>query len=142
MVAYPFVPKSTARLARGQFWSIPLADGRFGAGCVVGSHISHGARSTRAFLAGVVEWVGVQAPTPRDLSGRRITRHGFAHIKTITTTGGEILGVADIAFDGLPESAASLSIEGWGFGFDQRVAEKLAASWLTGHSSGPPTAAA
>ena len=31
---FPFVPKSTSSLRRGQFWSIPLAGGGFGAGCV------------------------------------------------------------------------------------------------------------
>ena len=27
--SYPFVPKSNVQLAPGQFWSIPLSDGRF-----------------------------------------------------------------------------------------------------------------
>lgn len=142
MIDYPFVPKSTLRLARGQFWAIPLPDGRFAAGCVVGSHVSRGSKSARAFLAGVVDWVGLEPPTSAHLEGLSVARHGFAHIKTITTTGGEVLGEAAINFGALPESAESLSIEGWGFGFAQRVAEKLAASRLTGRPSGPPTASA
>ena len=35
MTTYPLVPKTTAHLRPGQFWSIPMADGRFGCGRVL-----------------------------------------------------------------------------------------------------------
>ena len=35
MTSYPLTPKTNAHLIPGQFWSIPLADGRFGCGRVL-----------------------------------------------------------------------------------------------------------
>src|SRR5258705_838794 len=35
MPTYPLIPKTTAHLRPGQFWSIPMADGRFGCGRVL-----------------------------------------------------------------------------------------------------------
>lgn len=34
-ITYPFEPKSIAYLRAGQFWAVPLSDGRFGCGCCV-----------------------------------------------------------------------------------------------------------
>ena len=39
MTTYPLIPKTTAHLRPGQFWSIPMSDGRlisFGGGAIVG----------------------------------------------------------------------------------------------------------
>jgi hypothetical protein len=44
MPDYPFVPRTNATLVPGQFWSIPLTDGRFACGrvlaarAIVGQH--------------------------------------------------------------------------------------------------------
>ncbi len=123
---YPFAPKSTATLQRGQFWSLPLERGLFGAGCVIGRHDRQGKVSTRSFLSGVLKWVGTQPPTADILKGVQIERCGLAHIKSITTTGGEILGHAEINFAGLPEVADDTTSEVWGFNVARVVAQRLA----------------
>jgi hypothetical protein len=123
---FPFVPKSTSRLARGQFWSIPLGGGRYGAGCVVGHHLRYGAVSSRIFIAGVVEWTGTTLPSPENLARRQVVRFAFAHVKTITDAGGEVLGVADIDLSGLPEEAEALTLPTWGMAVPALVARKVA----------------
>ena len=111
---FPFVPKSTTPLQRGQFWSIPLVDGRFGADCVLGEHLKDGKPSTRIFLAGVVRWIGTRPPTASDLAGCDVLRFGFAHILTVTTTGGSILGVADLRLADLPDAVEATEVDAWG----------------------------
>jgi hypothetical protein len=127
---YPFAPKSTRWLHRGQFWALHLADGKFGAACVVGTHMSSGKASSRVFIAGVINWVGTSIPTEFDLANRSLVQHAFAHIKTIADGGGQILGLANIDFSGAPESAESLSLSTWGFHFPTLIAQKLATSNL------------
>ena len=62
---YPFAPKSSSYLEAGQFWAIPLTDGRFGCGRVLDvprepdPNILVG---RRAFLAGLMDWVGTAEP--------------------------------------------------------------------------------
>lgn len=124
--AYPFVPKSTRFLTRGQFWSIPLADGRFGAGCVVGAHISEGKPSARMFIAGVVQWAGDRPPCAENLQGKSIVEFAFAHLKAIAETGGEILGCADLQFARAPPEAESLSMRTWGYGVPKTLAQREA----------------
>lgn len=82
--------------------------------------------STRSFIAGVLAWVGTSPPTAEALRGARIEKYGFAHIKSITSTGGEILGVAPISFGAAPEAAGDFSLEGWGFNVARVVAQRLA----------------
>jgi hypothetical protein len=129
---YPFAPKSTRWLLRGQFWALHLANGKFGAACVVGSHLSSGKASSRAFIAGVIDWVGTSPPTPTDLESRPIIRHAFAHIKAIADSGSEILGLANIDLIGAPESAESLSLPTWGLHFPTLLAQKLAEQSIHG----------
>ena len=114
--AFPFMPKSTRWLERGQFWALPLADGRFGAGCVIGSHLTlEGERSTRLFVAGVIDWIGEHPPVASDLTGRSIVAFAFAHIKAITTCG-DVLGQAEqLNYGGAPAEAAALSLPTWGY---------------------------
>ena len=129
--AYPFIPKSTSRLERGQFWAIPLADGSFGAGCVVRRHYARdqypkGKASSRTFIAGVVAWHGDTQPTAQALDGCALFRHAFAHIKVITSSGGQILGQAALAFSGAPEAASALSMSTWGFNVPTILAQAFA----------------
>ena len=121
---YPFIPKSTKPLERGQFWSIPLPDGSFGAGCVVGLHLRNGKTSSRAFIAGVVAWHGDSPPTADALGGKKIFQYAFAHIKTIIESGGQIIGKANIMLDDLPETAEALSISSWGYSVPTLLAKK------------------
>ncbi|TFV92311.1 hypothetical protein E4K72_19780 [Oxalobacteraceae bacterium OM1] len=123
---YPFIPKSTRHLKRGQFWAIPLDGGRFGAGCVVGVHAIEGKSSTRMFIAGVVSWSDVTPPTSEKLAGRFVVDFAFAHLKAVTETGGMILGEAAIDLSNTPLSAESLSIKTWGFGVPKLLAQRVA----------------
>ncbi|HEX5015049.1 MAG TPA: Imm26 family immunity protein [Candidatus Limnocylindrales bacterium] len=101
---YPFVPKSTAYLEPGQFWAIPLTDGRFACGRVLAvprEPDPYILVSNRAFLAGLTDWVGESPPDAEAIAGARLIAQGFAHIKAITTTGGEVLGIRPLELDGI-----------------------------------------
>ena len=122
---YPFVPKSTRLLKRGQFWAIPLDGGRYGAGCVVGEHAIAGKPSTRMFIAGVVRWLGSRPPTSAELAGHSVIEFAFAHLKVVTESGGSILGEAEFQLPDLPNAAAAASIPTWGFGVPKLLAQRL-----------------
>jgi hypothetical protein len=118
-------------LERGQFWAIPLPDGSYGAGCVIGLHFPrgefpNGKPSSRAFIAGVLEWHGKVAPTAELLRACTLVNYAFAHIKVITTTGGSILGKADLNLGDTPASAPSTSLSTWGFGVPTILANQFA----------------
>jgi len=74
---YPFVPKSNAELAPGQFWSIPLSDGRFGCGRVlrVDRDRAYGARIL--FVGAVLDWVGETPPTSEAIAGAEVLAVGL-----------------------------------------------------------------
>ncbi len=100
-IRYPLVPKSTSSLRPGQFWAIPLDGGGFGCGRVLSLMIDdQGRLSRRLFVAGLMEWIGSEQPTPVSLAGARVIEPGFAHLRTITETGGQILGLRELALDG------------------------------------------
>jgi hypothetical protein len=98
---YPFVPKSTAYIEPGHFWSIPLSSGGYACGRVVQLWIENGSRQTRMFLAGLMDWAGIDVPTADGLVGCRVIEQGLVHIKTIGENGGKILGFRDLALDGI-----------------------------------------
>jgi hypothetical protein len=103
---YPFEPRSNAYLVPGQFWAVPLHDGRFGCGRVLASsrNIDDSellAPSRMNFLAALMDWVGNHPPTEGDLVGVKLLAQGVAHIKTIRETGGVILGCRDLSLDGI-----------------------------------------
>ncbi|MBV9849248.1 MAG: hypothetical protein JO250_06135 [Armatimonadetes bacterium] len=100
-IAYPFVPKSTAYLAAGQFWSIPLESGRFGCGRVIQLACEHGWQDRRLFLAGVVDWCGQEPPSAPAIAGRPVVKQGVAHIRAITEYGGQIIGCRPLEEDGI-----------------------------------------
>ena len=125
---YPFAPKSTAKLERGQYWPIPLANGTFGAGCVVGKYrVDNGKYHSRLFIAGVLQWNGSCEPTDEELAGFEVYQTAFAHIKCITALGVPILGRAQIRFTSEPELAESGDLSTWGYAVPTRLAEKYAA---------------
>ncbi len=96
--SYPFVPKSTAYLRAGQYWAVPLSDGRFACGRVIA--VLRGER--RLFLAGLMDWVSDAPPDFESLAGAGdLIDNGEAHIKAITETGGAILGIRSLAADGI-----------------------------------------
>jgi len=83
---------------------VPLPGGRFACGRVLDVprepdlHVPVG---TRIFLAGLLNWVGCVPPTEDAIAGAALVAHGFAHIKTITTTGGQVLGQRALEADGI-----------------------------------------
>ena len=93
-IAYPFVPKSTAMLAPGQFWSIPLDNERFACGRVIQLRMTDGKRDSRSFLAGLMDWWGRKPPTAERIAGCGVIKQGGTDIKTIVATGSQVLGVA------------------------------------------------
>lgn len=103
---FPFTPKSTLHLRAGQFWDIPLEDGRHGAGVVVALRAANGLNGarpdSRSFVAGVLTWSGDAPPTTTTLAGSELYRWGDAHILTIADGGGEILGVIDFPLNEIP----------------------------------------
>jgi len=103
--AYPFEPRSTAYLKPGQFWAVPLSDGRFACGRVLAVRRDQsdpfilGGR--RMFFAGLMDWVGPEPPTADALADSSLLIQGNAHIRTIQETGGVILGCRDLELDGI-----------------------------------------
>lgn len=88
---YPFKPKSTSYLKRGQIWSVPLENGKYCCGLVIGELSKSDKIDSRMFIAGLLDWVGDMPPTVDAVAGSRILEQSYAHIKTIQETGGEIL---------------------------------------------------
>lgn len=101
---YPFEPKSNRHLEPGQYWGVPLSNGRFACGRVLSiaadpdPFIPVG---SRMFLAGLLRWVGTQLPTGPAIAGAPILRQGFAHVRTVRENGRFILGVRPLELDGL-----------------------------------------
>lgn len=95
---YPWVPRSNAHLEPGEFWSIPLRDGRFACGVVLGVPRGPDGElpvvNTRAFLGGLLAWTGDEPPTPEAIDRAAVVAQGFVHVRTILETGGAILGRA------------------------------------------------
>ena len=79
---YPFEPRSNAYLKPGQFWGVPLSDGRFACGRVLAvpslDHPDpHLMTSTKAFMAGLMDWVGAVAPYTEAVAGAELIAQGM-----------------------------------------------------------------
>jgi hypothetical protein len=96
---YPIVPKSTKDLLPGQFWSIPLADGRFGCGRVLQLNGDQIPTPMRSFLGGLHHWVSSSPPDVSSPLGCDFVAFGIMHIKAITKTGGFVLGQRSLESD-------------------------------------------
>ncbi|MEI7744010.1 MAG: hypothetical protein WCK58_09705 [Chloroflexota bacterium] len=122
MTTYPFVPKSNTQLEAGQFWSIPLSDGRFGCGRVLGvdRKAAYGRRTM--FLAALLDWAGAEPPTAESIAGAAILETGGAHVRVVGDAGGAMLGIRPLGLDGL---AAPERVTGyWGDGYPVARAER------------------
>jgi len=101
---YPFEPKSIAHLVPGQFWGVPLSDGRWACGRVLAVKAESDAYfpgNRRTFLAALMDWEGDQPPTPEGIAGGRVVAQGWAHVRTIQLNGRLILGCRDLRLDGI-----------------------------------------
>ena len=98
---YPFVPRSNVHLEPGQFWSVPLPDGRFGCGRVLAIDRS-GAYGARTLFTGALhDWVGTDVPTSAAIAGSPVIAIGRAHVRVIADGGGEVLGLRPLGGDGI-----------------------------------------
>jgi immunity protein 26 of polymorphic toxin system len=120
---YPFVPKSNTQLEPGQFWSIPLSDGRFGCGRVLRIDRDRAYGGRILFVGAVLDWVGEAPPTAEAIAGRGILGIGTTHVRTISYGGGAILGGRPLAADGIEPPAGSIDTH-WGTGFPTLRAER------------------
>jgi hypothetical protein len=83
MPAYPFVPKSNRYLEAGQFWALPLSDGRYGCGRVMAVP-AFGAKDRVGFVAGLAGWIGSEPPTEAAIAGAPVLLQTKAHFETIS----------------------------------------------------------
>lgn len=89
--SFPFSPRSAARLRPGDFWALPLSDGRFG--CAVVTDVAQaGPASRSAFVVGLTDWVGQHPPSQTDATQATIFTQGLTHVRALTQTGAEVLG--------------------------------------------------
>jgi hypothetical protein len=130
-LTYPFVPKSNRRLRAGQFWSIPLRDGRFAAGRVMATP-AFGEADRTGVVIGLIDWVGTAPPTESDISGRSVLVQAKSRYEAISKTGGEVLGMRSLDLDGLIAAHPNDNRVGakhtvWGWATIVTYAERLAA---------------
>jgi hypothetical protein len=123
MADYPFVPRSNASLTPGQFWSIPLSDGRFACGRVlaIDRQARYGAKTM--FVGGILDWVGDSPPTADSIAGRRVLEIGKGHVRVIAESGGAILGERPLDADAVVDPATVNSY--WGFRYPALRTEQL-----------------
>lgn len=107
---YPFTPKSNHWLRPGQFWAIPLSNGRFAAGRVLAVP-AFGARDRVGVVIGLMDWTGDQEPTAADLAGRGVVAQAKARYDAITRNGAAILGLRPLELDPIvPMDPTDLSV--------------------------------
>lgn len=100
---YSFKPKTNSTLIPGQFWSIPLSNGKFTCGRVIQVTRNYQASPTKTFLAGLMNWVGDNIPKEEDLKDSQTLDQGVAHINSIyeTAHNGMILGMRNLELDNI-----------------------------------------
>lgn len=97
---YPLIPKSNRHLKAGDYWAIPLSNGKFACGRVLQippRDIPYG-KNTYVFI-GLLDWCSEQRPTFDTISNVKILEQGRAHFKTILKHGGHILGNRPLELD-------------------------------------------
>lgn len=125
-IEYPFKPKSTSRLEQGQFWAVPLEGNGFGCGVVLAMVSNQRKTDTRLFLAGLLNWSSNSKPTLSQIQRAAVIERGFAHIKSITETGGEVIGSGYEVLDTPKQIENTDSISTWGYNFISTLASKHA----------------
>src|SRR5262245_24137655 len=101
MTSYPLTPKTNAHLRPGQFWSIPMSDGRFGCGRVLRADTGRQIGGRTRFIGAILDWVGDSPPSSESIAGSRVLAIGNAHVRLISFGGGAILGERLLALDGI-----------------------------------------
>jgi hypothetical protein len=119
---YPLIPKTTTHLRPGQFWSIPLSDGRFGCGRVLRVETGGTTGGRTRFIGAILDWVGDAPPTSDAIAGSPVLVVGNAHVRLISFGGGAILGERPLSADAL-EPPATINTY-WGDGYAVMRAER------------------
>jgi hypothetical protein len=120
--AYPFVPRTNAQLQPGQFWQIPLSDGRFACGRVLEIGGRGQRRSRTLFVAALLDWVGDSPPTSETIAGAQPFAIGIARVETTGEGGSAVVGIRPLADDGIEPPAQISSY--WGIPFPRYRAER------------------
>jgi len=119
---YPLTPKTTAHLRPGQFWSIPLGDGRFGCGRVLRIGVDRPSGGRTRFIGAILDWVGDAPPSSEAIAGSSVLVVGNAHVRLISFGGGEILGERPLSADGIEVPTTVTTY--WGDGYAVVRAER------------------
>jgi hypothetical protein len=122
MTTYPLTPKTNAQLSPGQFWSIPLSDGRFGCGRVLRVDREKAVGGRTRFIGAILDWVGDAPPSSEAIATRPVLAVGNAHVRLISFAGGTILGERPLDADGIEPPARVDSY--WGDGYGVMRAER------------------
>src|SRR3954470_24242995 len=101
MTSYPLIPKTTAHLRPGQFWSIPMSDGRFGCGRVLRPDTGSNSGGRTRFIGAVLDWAGDSPPSSDAIAGSQPLTVGNAHVRLISFGGGQLLGERPLDTDGI-----------------------------------------
>lgn len=125
---YPFVPKSNRFLRPGQFFAVPLSDGRYAAGRVTAVPI-FGPKDHTGVAVGLVNWSGDRPPVASDLAGRKVLVQAKTNYRVISRTGGAVLGERRLELDGIKpidpyESTVGTSFLVWGWATICKEAER------------------
>ena len=115
-MAYPLIPKTNAHLVPGQFWSIPMSDGRFGCGRVLRIDPDRASGRRTWFVGAILDWVGDAPPSSETIAGRPLLDVGHAHVRIVSFGGGAILGERPLEADAIEPPATVNSYWGDGFG--------------------------
>jgi hypothetical protein len=116
VTGYPLIPKTNARLRPGQFWSIPMADGRFGCGRVLRVDRDRPIGGRTRFIGAILDWVSDSPPSSDAIAGSAVLAVGNAHVRLISFGGGTILGERPLAADAIEPPATIDSYWGDGYG--------------------------
>ena len=93
-VDYPLIPTSEHDLRAGQFWSIPLSDGRYGCGVVMEVDQME---NVDYFHGVLLDWVGRSRPTVQDVvAATEILGKRSCGVLAITVGDGQIEGQVDV----------------------------------------------
>jgi hypothetical protein len=122
VTGYPLTPKTTAHLRPGQFWSIPMSDGRFGCGQVLRADTGSATGGRTRFIGAILDWVGDAPPDAEAIAGSAVLAVGNAHVRLISFGGGAILGERPLSADAIeiPPTIDSY----WGDGYGVARAER------------------
>lgn len=97
---YPIVPIKASEIKEGEYFYIPLSDGRYACGRILLIKKKDGKR-TKLLLAALHDWSGEKLPTREDIHRCPIVEQGVMHINSIGHIGGEIIGHKPLEEDNL-----------------------------------------